>query len=413
MRNKLTAFVLSLIMLLSMSHAVNVGATEATRERLAELELQDRIARQDLRDSEHLLDATREEMSHLFDVMLEYDQKMVDAADRLNTTELSLLATEVRIYDAEVELEHVRQERDLHYEILRERLRVMHEYGQAGLLEVFIQSNSFAEFLSHWEHVRAIAQFDQELLDDIETLEAQYMEIVDTLVRERNLIADLYFQQARALRDLEDIQEAHATLMLSLADDEAFQEELYQLLLAEQEAIYLELQGIRVVYRREVEAAEREARRLEQQRLEQQRLAHLAQLGAFDGIFDWPSSTHVRISSGFGSRVNPITRRQEHHTGIDIPMPTGTRINAAAGGVVRTSDFSRGFGNFIIIDHNDGYSTLYAHNSRNLVQVGDVVTRGQHIANAGSTGMSTGPHLHFEIRFNNSARNPLDYFPGF
>jgi len=413
MRNKLTAFVLSLVMLLSISHIVNVNATPATRERLAELEQQDRNARQNLRESEHLLDTTREEMSLLFDVMIEYDQKMVDAAYRLTTTELNLLATEVRIYDAEIELERVRQERDVHYEILRERLRVMHEYGQAGLLEVFIQSNNFAEFLSHWEHVRAIAQFDQELLDDIETLEAQYMEIVEDLVRARNLIADLYFQQARALRELEDIQDSHAVWMLSLADDEAFQEELYQLLLAEQEAIYLELQGMRVVYQRELAAAERERQRQAAIEAEQRRLAALAQLGTFDGIFAWPSRTHTRISSGFGSRTNPITRRHENHSGVDIPKPTGTRIYAAADGVVRTSTWNRGFGNVIIIDHGDGYSTLYGHNSRNIVEAGDVVTRGQHIANAGSTGMSTGPHLHFEIRFNNVERNPLDYFPGF
>jgi len=413
MGNKLTAIVLSLIMLLSMSHVVNVGATPATRERLEELERQDRHARQNLRESEHLLETTREEMSYLFELMIDYDQKMVDAADRLATTEFNLLTAEVSIYDAEIELERVRQERDLHYEILRERLRVMHEYGQAGLLEVFIQSNSFAEFLSHWEHVRAIAQFDQELLDDIETLETQYVDIVEGLVRTRNIVADLYFQQARSFRELEDIQESHRVWMLSLADDEAFQEELYQLLLAEQAAIYLELQGIRVTYRREQEAA---AAAIAAQIAAAQRQQHyelLAQLGAFDGIFAWPSLTHTRISSGFGSRINPITRRHEHHTGIDIPKPTGTRIYAAAEGVVRTSTWNRGFGNMIIIDHGGGYSTLYGHNSRNLVEVGDAITRGQHIANAGSTGMSTGPHLHFEIRHNNTARNPLDYFPGF
>jgi murein DD-endopeptidase MepM/ murein hydrolase activator NlpD len=411
MRKRLTAIALSLVMLLSMSHVVNLSATPATRERLAELEQQDRAARTNLRETAHLLDATREEMSELFELMLEYDQKMMDAADRLMTTERNLLATEVRIYDAEIELERVRVERDLHYELLRERLRVMHEYGQAGLLEVFIQSNNFAEFLSHWEHVRAIARFDQELLDDIEALEAEYVEIVEDLVRARNLVADLYFQQARAFRELEDIQEAHRVWMYSLADDEAFQEELYQLLLAEQAAIYLELQGMRVVYQREVEAAERERQRQAAIAAEQRRQEILARRGDFDGIFEWPSRTHTHISSPFGRRRNPITRRYENHTGIDIPKPTGTRIYAAAGGVVRFSGWMRGFGNTVIIDHCNGYSTLYAHNSLNIVQAGDEVATGQHIANAGSTGMSTGPHLHFEIRYNNVPRNPVNYFP--
>jgi murein DD-endopeptidase MepM/ murein hydrolase activator NlpD len=109
--------------------------------------------------------------------------------------------------------------------------------------------------------------------------------------------------------------------------------------------------------------------------------------------------------------MHPIVRQNRMHSGIDVPAPTGTRLIASAEGYVRFAGWSGGYGNTVIIDHGNGYSTLYAHNSRNRVTTGQFVTRGQHIADVGSTGMSTGPHLHFEIRINNSAINPMRYFP--
>ena len=98
------------------------------------------------------------------------------------------------------------------------------------------------------------------------------------------------------------------------------------------------------------------------------------------------------------------------HTGIDVSAPTGTRINAAAEGYVRFVGWMGGYGNTIIIDHGGGYSTLYAHNSRNRVAQGQHVRAGQHIADVGSSGLSTGPHLHFEVRRNNVAVDPMAFF---
>lgn len=125
--------------------------------------------------------------------------------------------------------------------------------------------------------------------------------------------------------------------------------------------------------------------------------------------FIWPVPSSSTISSPFGMRVHPVDGVKKMHSGIDIPAPEGTDIVASKSGVVEVSEYQSGYGNVIYIKHDDGSQTRYAHNTKNLVKVGDVVTQGQHIADMGSTGKSTGSHLHFEIRIDGEAKNPSDY----
>ncbi len=124
-----------------------------------------------------------------------------------------------------------------------------------------------------------------------------------------------------------------------------------------------------------------------------------------------PSGMPVKgyISSGFGGRVHPISGKYKGHQGVDIPGKTGTKIKAVAGGVVVASKRISGYGNMVEVKHADGYSTLYAHNKRNIVKKGDIIEKGQSVALLGSTGRSTGPHVHFEVRKHGKAVNPMRY----
>ncbi|MGI5839827.1 MAG: peptidoglycan DD-metalloendopeptidase family protein [bacterium] len=131
-----------------------------------------------------------------------------------------------------------------------------------------------------------------------------------------------------------------------------------------------------------------------------------AELAQGSGKFLWPAVG--QITSYFG--VRRVSRGSSTHTGIDIGMPYGTPVKAADDGVVTKACFDGGYGRMVIINHGNGYSTLYAHNQTLKVSAGDVVTRGQVIALSGSSGNSTGPHLHFEIRYNDKPQNPLNYF---
>lgn len=135
-----------------------------------------------------------------------------------------------------------------------------------------------------------------------------------------------------------------------------------------------------------------------------------AHLPGFKEPFQWPlGDTHNNVTSIFGQRINPITNREEFHNGIDIPAPTGTHILAAKDGYVTFAGWNEGFGHTIIIYHGNGYSSLYAHASSIYIEAGQFVYQGKHIANVGSTGLSTGPNLHFEIHINDTAVDPLYY----
>ena len=132
-------------------------------------------------------------------------------------------------------------------------------------------------------------------------------------------------------------------------------------------------------------------------------------LNADESNFIWPVPSASRVSSTYGNRIHPVTGKSSFHQGIDIPASKGEDIVASKGGTVSFSGVNGSYGNLVIIDHGDGTSTRYAHNSVNTVSKGDKVTQGQVIAKIGSTGRSTGPHLHFEVRVGNDHKNPLDY----
>src|SRR5690606_1638468 len=124
-----------------------------------------------------------------------------------------------------------------------------------------------------------------------------------------------------------------------------------------------------------------------------------------------PLAIKGRISSPFGERMHPILKEKRFHSGLDIAVPSGTDVLAADRGKVLISGWNAGYGYFIAIDHGNGISTAYAHNSRLLVKEGELVAQGQVIAKSGSTGLSTGPHLHFEVRKDGTPVDPVAYLP--
>ena len=123
----------------------------------------------------------------------------------------------------------------------------------------------------------------------------------------------------------------------------------------------------------------------------------------------WSTPSVKRVTSEYGYRIHPILGYKKLHTGMDIGAPTGTTVVAANDGTVIMSGWNNSYGYVIMIDHGGGIVTVYAHNSKLLVSKGQKVTRGQSIAKSGSTGMSTGPHVHFEVRENGAYKNPRNY----
>jgi len=393
-----------MVALLVLAPIFSAYATPATRERHRELQQQLQTVRYDVRRQSNLLAGTRHEMSRLMAEMQEMDQQMADAAEALEGIELSILDTEIRIADTDEALEIARDEYDLQIEVFRTRVRAIHEQGSVGFLDVLFQAESITDFLTRFEYLRAVAEFDRYMLERLDAAEQNMLSYRDDLMRWTGMMENLQAQYRRVHDDLEFHLSQRQEWFDTLAQDEEAMAQLLAVFEHEQRMAQSAFDTINAQLRREEDAATRQARNVAHS-------ARLAELNDFNGEFQWPIPTHSRITSPFGMRNHPILRGQRMHTGIDVGAPTGTRLIAAADGYVRFAGWSGGFGNTVIIDHGNGYSTLYAHNSRNRVTTGERVARGQHIADVGSTGMSTGPHLHFEIRVNNVHVNPMRYFP--
>jgi murein DD-endopeptidase MepM/ murein hydrolase activator NlpD len=219
------------------------------------------------------------------------------------------------------------------------------------------------------------------------------------------------------LQELEALQDEKDLFFARLEENEA-ELEMWLFLLEEEQILRdAELGIAQQAHQRELDererqrrAAEAAARRAAAAQRDADNAARRAALNM--GVWYWPVENHFTVSSHFGNRPNPFNRsRTQFHGGTDVPAPTGTRIFAMQEGYVIQSGWNGGFGNSITIDHANGYRTLYAHNSRNRVSVGDFVHRGQHIADVGSTGQSTGPHLHFETIRNGQRLDPMSFFP--
>ena len=412
-KKKFVALFMIFITVLAFLPTAEISASRVTelQRQLDDLARQRRQARAQIQESQTLLEGMRHEIMELVEIMQYYNQRIVDAYLDLEEIGFVLLQTELNMEYAEIELAEARALRDAQEELFRARLRAMHEQGRAGYLEVLVQSTSFVDFLVRLEHVRAVAQFDQEILETMEAAEANVASKVDELTRLHASFERFQEDKQVAVAALEYAQDANTAMLERMYEDEAQAQLLLELYYYEERALD-ELFGVVAVQLRAAEeeearlAREAELRRQEEER---QRALQQANLIRSDGNFEWPvPSSHV-ISSGFGWRE--LFGVREHHGGIDIAnTPTGTRIVAAADGIVRFAGFSPSFGNYIIIDHCAVYSTLYAHNSINRVSTGQRVTRGQHIADVGSTGRSTGPHLHFEIRRNGVRVDPMIYF---
>ncbi|MBT9156246.1 MAG: Murein hydrolase activator EnvC [Firmicutes bacterium] len=301
------------------------------------------------------------------------------------TQEIRTLESRLRTAESELrrltrELDDASQRLTRRNKQLGMRLRVLYERGAVSYLEVLFQARSFADFISRFSLLRMVINQDIVIYHAVQEERAVVAERREEAVERRTEIASLREQKRVQQTSLQSRAASRTTLLNNLNQDKQAAVQAYN----ELNRLAEELD--RVI--RELEARNR---------------------GVGTGTFTWPVPGNTRITSPFGWRTHPIFRTREFHSGIDIGAPSGRNIVASDGGTVLWADWLGGYGRTVIISHG-AFSSLYAHASTLLVEEGDRVIKGQVIARIGSTGHSTGPHLHFEVRNQAGTRlNPSDH----
>ncbi len=373
--------------------AVSIGTISIFANSISNLQQEQKGIESDIEDAQSELESIQVELSAAQRELNELDIQLNNAEkEYVNVREL-LNNAEVELLQAEAELVEAIETKNIQYETLKSRLAYMYEYGNINYVEILLGSDSIYDMFNRAEYVKMIAEYDRELLVIYEEQE----KVVNNKVKEievRKLEIEELYKQAEIKRvNLENVYSEKSLLVNKMEADKE-----------EQENMIAELKRANKEIENRIKEEQKKAEELLRQ--QQQNGNDMIYSG---GKLGWPVPGYSRISSGYVDRISPITGRPEFHKGIDIPAPTGTNIVAAESGVVIDSRYSSSYGYLVVISHGNGLSTLYAHNSQLLVSKGDIVTRGSVIAKAGSTGNSTGPHCHLEVRVNGVAVDPMPY----
>ena len=390
MVRRILCVALSLALLLPLSGpAVVLPASAATQAEIDDLKEQAAELEDQMEELEEQLEAVRDDRDKALEQKSLLEQQISATQAEINNIQAQIDTYTQLIAEKEVELEQAEAQETELYDQFCQRVRYMEEEGEVSYWSILFSSSDFSDLLDNFMMVEEFIAYDNRLMDEILALQEQIradQEELETAKAEQETARDEQVQARNALQAQEDEMDVVIAEINSRED-----------LLEQQEA----------QLRAAADAADEEIRRLEQEMASQ-----ISGVVSESG-FQWPlPASWNTLSSLYGSRTDPFTGRPGNHTGIDVPASRNTEIYAAKSGVVITSTYnSGGYGNYVVVSHSDGTSTLYAHmNSRNAT-VGQVVSQGDVIGYVGTTGRSTGNHLHFEVRVNGSRVDPINYFP--
>ncbi|MEZ3447020.1 MAG: peptidoglycan DD-metalloendopeptidase family protein [Lachnospiraceae bacterium] len=302
---------------------------------------------------------------------------------------------EVEIAQTQEELDAAVAREEAQYANMKVRIRSMYERGDNFYFEAILNAASFADMLNRVDYVEKVSASDRRMLDEFRTTR-EYVEVCKAqLESEQELL-----EEAKRAEEAEEAS-MESLIAQKKADIDAYEADInnreqlvreYEAEIAAQEAEIKEMEQIAKTLQKQLEEANGTKRKYD------------------GGMFAWPAPSYTRISDDFGMRdEHPILKTRTMHNGVDMAAPGGSPILAAYNGTVVAAAYSSSMGNYVMIDHGDNLYTIYMHASKLYVSQGAEVTKGQKIAAVGTTGRSTGNHLHFGVRLNGSYVSPWNY----
>lgn len=437
-RKKLSA---ALAILMLSSQPVLASSLEAARSEVVQKK---NSIRSNMAGTQSMISQTRGQVATVQAEIRALDAQITQVNIKIDQLNGEMQKLQAEIAQTKAELEAAKAELLEKKDLYAKRLRSMYIANDRGYLDILLDSTDATSIIGNARMIRSIATSDRELIDEINAKVKEIEEKQALLAEQEKQLAQ---KQAQARIERSNLEAANAQktgYMNSLMSNLSAYEAQYDAMLRESDAIESQIANLDLsiqkakeeesariakqraaaeAARREKEAAARKASRSTSRTVSTRSASvnsapavsndvvsygEKATPEAKTGEFYWPVPGHHRITSPFGYRIHPILKYRKLHTGVDIGAPNGTPVVSAGSGTVIASRFMSGYGNCIMIDHG-GKVTVYGHLSSRAVSPGQSVSAGETIGYVGSTGMSTGAHLHFEVRVNGAVQNPLNY----
>ncbi len=392
--------------------SMTAGAVTASQSALNNLKDQAEALAKKKQEIQAQIDSTEYEQFTALAKKAVLDEQASITQEEIDNTNALIDEYNNLIDEKEIEINEAQQEVDKQWDTYRTRIRAMEENGKISYFEILFNASSFTDLLGRIDYISEIMEADRrlcsELADAKQAVEDAKTELESAVSEQEAARVQLMDYENLLTQQVAEAQE----FINSLEDDlDAFM------------AAYEENEAAEAQIDDQIAEMEKELERIEREKAAAAAAAAANNGGSTGGSsggsvsgtgsFIWPSAASRIVTSPFGTRFHPISHQYKTHNGIDIGAAYGTAVLAADGGTVTVSTYSSSYGNYIVINHNNGTKTLYAHMSSRYVEAGDSVSQGSTIGAVGSTGYSTGPHLHFEVFVNGSRVNPLNYFTNY
>jgi murein DD-endopeptidase MepM/ murein hydrolase activator NlpD len=392
---KIAVILLCLAMALMAQPSVPVSATSSLEDSIKEKEdaiSQAKAEREELQkglsDIKSMVAELEKSKSSLEAYVTQLDQNLMSVEAKIQELKDLIAEKEEEIETTKAELEEAEATEEQQYEEMKTRIKFMYEKGEQFYLDMLLGASSFGDMLNKAEYVEAISAYDRQKLEEYQ-LNRQLIEACKAeLEEEEAVLEDARAATEQEQNNLETLISTKEQEITSYQSDINTQEESikeYEAYIAEQDST--------------IKALEQALKELTTENSP-----------SYDGgMFQWPAPSYTKISSDYGWRLHPIYNVEKFHNGVDMAAPAGSPILAAYDGVVAAAAYSSSMGNYIYINHGNGLVTIYMHASALYVSAGQTVSKGDKIAAVGTTGNSTGNHLHFGVRLNGSYVSPWNY----
>ncbi len=376
---------------------------EEAQEQAEEAEKEQKQAEEDKKAAEAEQENLEAEKAEAETAKQELADELSEILSQMDELQEKISAKEAEIDEITEELVQAQVKENDQYEAMKLRIKFMYENGDEQLLQILFEAEDMSDFLNKAEYISTVSDYDREQLEEYEKVVEQVQEEQDKLQAEYDELEDLQNQLIDQQNQLEILISDRENEISSLEGDiQASQEQIDELTQAAEDAARK---------KEEAEESKREAQAQVNAAAASSGSSGSAgsSVSSSKGYFTNPCPGYTRISSGFGPRSAPTAGASTYHKGIDMAASMGTPIYAGESGTVTSASYSGSGGNMIVINHGNGMQTYYMHCSKMYVSAGQKVSRGENIGAVGSTGNSTGPHLHFQVMVNGTAVNPLNY----